>query len=497
MGLTANASGKLIPFPYRNDRRSRVANRPMVVGSVEKSASDTHGLADRAGGFVESADLRPYVRPEGEVARRPTLRVRGLLGLAEPILIAGGRAMADYREAFIGIDVAKLRNAIAIADAGREGEVRFFGEVDASNSGMRHVVQRISAKFDRAHFCYEAGPTGYGLYRLIRSLGHECTVAAPSLIPRKPGDRVKTNRRDAISLARLLRAGELTAVWVPDEGHEAMRDLVRARAAAVETLRVHRQQVSAFMLRHGRVYPRKKGWTMRYLRWLQEQKFDHPAHQIALQEMVEGVRIAKERVERLERVIEEFVPAWSLSAIVQALQTLRGVDLIVAVTFATEVGDVQRFENPRQLMGYLGLVPEERSTGATVRRGGITKAGNGRVRHMLVESAWTYRHPPRIGKMKLYRMEQAPSRVREIAWKAQTRLTARYRALSGRARRPQWCARQSLVNSPASCGPSRERRVQPSRSRRRSQSRMGGGGTSAGEYPSDALWPAMPTPAVR
>ena len=259
--------------------------------------------------------------------------------------------MADYREAFIGIDVAKLRNAIAIADAGRDGEVRFFGEVDASNSGMSHVVQRISAKFDRAHFCYEAGPTGYGLYRLIRSLGHECTVAAPSLIPRKPGDRVKTNRRDAISLARLLRAGELTAVWVPDEGHEAMRDLVRARAAAVETLRVHRQQVSAFMLKHGRVYPRKKGWTMRYLRWLQEQKFDHPAHQIALQEMVEGVRIAKERVERLERVIEEFVPAWSLSAIVQALQTLRGVDLIVAVTFATEVGDVQRFENPASSWG--------------------------------------------------------------------------------------------------------------------------------------------------
>lgn len=162
------------------------------------------------------------------------------------------------------------------------------------------------------------------------------------------------------------------------------------------------------MLKHGRVYPRKKGWTMRYLRWLQEQKFDHPAHQIALQEMVEGVRIANERVERLERVIEEFVPAWSLAPIVQALQTLRGVDLIVAVTFATEVGDMQRFASPRQLMGFLGLVPEERSTGATIRQGGITKAGNGRVRHMLVESAWTYRHPPRIGAKKLYRIEQAP-----------------------------------------------------------------------------------------
>ena len=148
--------------------------------------------------------------------------------------------MADYREAFVGFDVAKLRNAIAIADAGRESEVRFFGEVDASNESMHRVIQRIATRFDRVHFCYEAGTTGYGLYRLIRSPGHDCTVVAPSLIPRKPGDRVKTNRRDALGLARLLRAGELTAVWVPDEGHEAMRDLVRARAAAVETLRVHR-----------------------------------------------------------------------------------------------------------------------------------------------------------------------------------------------------------------------------------------------------------------
>ncbi|MEQ1956655.1 IS110 family transposase [Mesorhizobium sp. CN2-181] len=349
--------------------------------------------------------------------------------------MAGGRAVADYREAFVGIDVAKLRNAIAIADSGREGEVRFFGEVDASDQSMRSVIQRIAGRFDRVHFCYEAGPTGYGLYRLIRSLGHECMVVAPSLIPRKPGDRVKTNRRDALALARLLRAGELTAVWVPDEGHEAMRDLVRARAAAVETLRVHRQHVSAFMLKHGRVYPRKKGWTMRYLRWLQEQPFDHPAHQIALQEMVEAVRVSKERVERLERVIEEFVPAWSLAPIVRALQTLRGVELIVAVTFATEVGDVQRFESPRQLMGYLGLVPGERSTGETVRRGGITKAGNGRVRHMLVESAWTYRHPPRVGAKKLYRLEQASPKVRDIAWKAQTRLTTRYRMLSGRGKK--------------------------------------------------------------
>ena len=173
----------------------------------------------------------------------------------------------------------------------------------------------------------------------------------------------------------------------------------------------------------------------RHLRWLQEQSFDHPAHQIALQEMVEAVRTSKERVERLEAAIEEFLPTWSLAPVVRALQALRGVDLIVAVTFATEIGDIRRFDNPRQLMGYLGLVPSERSTGAAVRRGGITKAGNGRVRHMLVESAWTYRHPPRIGKAKLYRLEAAPPRAREIAWKAQTRLTARYRALTRRGKK--------------------------------------------------------------
>src|SRR5215208_4853933 len=219
----------------------------------------------------------------------------------------GARTMAEAREAFIGIDAAKLRNAVAIADAGRDGEVRFLGEVDASPEGMRRLAARLAAKYDRLHFCYEAGPTGYGLHRLLTGLGHHCTVVAPSLIPRRPGDRVKTNRRDALTLARLLRAGELTPVWVPDEGHEAIRDLVRARAAAVETLRVHKQQVSAFMLKHGRHFPRKKAWGARYLRWLQEQRFEHPAHQIVLQEAVEAVRLAKERVERLERTIEEFV----------------------------------------------------------------------------------------------------------------------------------------------------------------------------------------------
>jgi transposase len=300
---------------------------------------------------------------------------------------------------------------------------------------MRRLVARIAARYDRVHFCYEAGPTGYGLHRLITGLGHDCTVVAPSLVPRKPGDRVKTNRRDAVALARLPRAGELTPVRVPDEGHEAMRDLVRARAAAVEALRVHKQQVAAFLLKHGRHFPRKTPWGARYLRWLQEQKFAHPAHQIVLQEAVEAVRLARERVLRLEGLIEELLPTWSLAPVVNALQALRGVSLVVAVTFVAEIGDLRRFESPRRLMAYLGLVPSERSTGDAVRRGGIAKAGNGRVRHLLVESAWTYRHPPRVGAKKLAQLERVPPKVREIAWKAQSRLTARYRALAARGKR--------------------------------------------------------------
>ena len=218
--------------------------------------------------------------------------------------------------------------------------MHYFGEIDATAESMRRMVKRIVSKRSRVHFCYEAGPTGYGLHRLITELGHECIVVAPSLVPRKPGDRVKTNRRDAVALAKLLRAAELTAVWVPDQAHEAMRDLVRTRAAAVAERRKHRQQISGFMLKHGRIYPRKKGWTMRYLLWLQEQKYDHPAHQIAPREMFDAVRVATERVERLDRAIAEFVPTWSLAPLVAALQALRGVDLIVAATFASEIGDL-------------------------------------------------------------------------------------------------------------------------------------------------------------
>ena len=343
--------------------------------------------------------------------------------------------MAETREAFVGIDAAKLRNAVAVADAGRDGEVRYFGEVDASPDSMRRLAAKLAAKYDRLSFCYEAGPTGYGLYRLLTDLGHACVVVAPSLIPKKPSDRVKTNRRDALTLARLLRAGELTAVWVPDTAHEAMRNLVRARAATVKDVGLKKRQVSAFLLRHSRIFPRKKNWGARYRGWLQTQSFDHVADQIVLQEGIEAVRVAEERLVRIERAIDEFLPSWSLAPLVEALQALRGVDLVTAVTFVVEVGDIRRFESPRQLMGYLGLVPGERSTGESVRRGSITKMGNARMRHLLVESAWTYRHPPRVGAAKLVKLERVSPKVREIAWKAQSRLTARYRALTARGKK--------------------------------------------------------------
>src|ERR1700737_1155321 len=212
--------------------------------------------------------------------------------------------MGDHSEAFVAFDTSKLRNAVAIADSGRAGEVRFLGEIENSGAATAKLVRKLAAKYQRLTFCYEAGPTGYGLHRQIKSLGYECVVVAPSLIPQRPGDKVKTNRRDAISLAKLLRADELTAVWVPDQGHEAMRDLTRARETAVMDLRSKRQQVSAFLLRQGRWYPAgKKTWTNAHMNWLASQKFQQPGRRIVFEEMMFAIRQAQERVERLEQEI--------------------------------------------------------------------------------------------------------------------------------------------------------------------------------------------------
>ncbi len=342
--------------------------------------------------------------------------------------------MSNLSEAFVAFDTSKLRNAVAIADAGRAGEIRFLGEIDNTAAATAKLVKKLAAKYERLTFCYEAGPTGYGLYRQISSLGHECTVAAPSLIPRKPGNRVKTNRRDALSLVKLLRAGELTAVWVPDRHHEAMRDLTRAREAAVMDLRSKRQQVSAFLLRQGLHYPCKNTWSKAHMSWLASQTLEYLEQRLAFEEMMLAVRQAQERLARLEQSIHAAVPDWSLSKAVTALRAMRGIDLISATTFLAEIGDLSRFQTPRELMAYLGLVPSEDSTGDKTKRGPITKAGNRRARRMLVECSWSYQHPPRVGRDKQEKVAAAPSAVREIAWKAQCRLHRRYRALTRRGK---------------------------------------------------------------
>jgi transposase len=331
---------------------------------------------------------------------------------------------------FVGLDVHKATVAVAWAEGERGGEVRAMGSIPHTAPQIAKLAEKLGKGGRRLFFCYEAGPCGYGLHRQLTALGHDCIVVAPSLIPMKAGDRVKTDRRDAVMLAKLHRAGELTAVWVPDSAHEAMRDLVRARATAVQVLGKARQHLQGFLLRHGRIFTGRKGWTFAYRRWLSTVRFDHPAQQIVLQDYIHAVTDAETRVLRLTKQIEELVPQWSMAPVIEAMQAMRGVALIVAVTLVSEVGDFTRFDNPRQLMAYLGLVPSERSSGATVRRGGITKAGNALARRVLIEGAWTYRLPARVSLTLLRRIDHLPKDIRDIAWKAQVRLCARYRRLA-------------------------------------------------------------------
>jgi transposase len=343
--------------------------------------------------------------------------------------------VTDHSELYVAFDTSKPHNAVAIAEGGRGGEIRFLGEIENTEAATTRPVKKLAAKYGRLMFCYEAGPTGYELHRLIESLGHACIVVAPSLIPRKAGDRVKTNRRDALGLVKLLRAGELTAVWVPDARHEAMRDLTRARETAVEDLRSKRQQVMSLLLRLGRRYAGKRTWNKAYMEWLMRQKIEHPEQRIVFEEMLLAARQAQERIARLEEAIRAAVPDWSLAQAVTALMAMRGLDLVSATAFLAEIGDLSRFATPRELMGYLGLVPSEHSTGDKVKRGGITKAGNRRARRILVECSWSYRHPPRVGTNKLAKVAAVSPAVREIAWKAQPRLNARFRVLTRRGKK--------------------------------------------------------------
>jgi len=338
--------------------------------------------------------------------------------------------MGEYSDAFVAFDVSKRKHAVAIADGGRGGEVRFRGEVANSPAAVERLTRKLAGRYGKLHFCYEAGPTGYGLHRQIAALGHACLVVAPALIPKRPGERVKTNRRDAVTLARLHRAGELTGLWVPDAVHEAVRDLVRAREAAADDLRHKRQRLLSFLLRDGRVFSGAGHWTLAHRRWLARQSFEDPAQQIVVQEAIDAIEDALQPLRRREQQLAQIVPSWSMAPVVEAYQAMRGAAVVVAVTFVAEIGDVRRFDTPRQLMSLLGLVPAESSTGQRVRRNGLTLAGNRRARRVLVEAAWTYRYPARIGETLRARLNGLPKAVRDIAWKAQIRWCARYRRLS-------------------------------------------------------------------
>jgi len=333
---------------------------------------------------------------------------------------------------YVGLDVHKDSIVVSLAEAGlrgRRGEVREYGKIANTATAVARLARKLAERGNELKFCYEAGPCGYGIQRQLSGLGHHCDVVAPSLIPRKPGERIKTDRRDANKLAKLHRAGELTPVWVPDPTHEAIRDLVRARLATARDLRRARQQLSSFLLRHGHAYDRTP-WTASHRRWMADLKFSQPMHYLVLEDAIAALEAAQERRKRLEAQIEAALPEWSLAPVVEALQALRGVALVTAATLTAELDDVTRFDNPRQLMAYIGLVPSERSSGGTRRQGGITKAGNSAARRMLIEAAWSYRFPARITREQLRQQEALPKPIRDIAWKAQDRLCRRYRVLA-------------------------------------------------------------------
>tara|TARA_R110002072_G_scaffold274624_1_gene435455 strand:- start:518 stop:1624 length:1107 start_codon:yes stop_codon:yes gene_type:complete len=331
---------------------------------------------------------------------------------------------------FVGLDVHATSIAISFAATGRS-KPRFVGTVGVKPAQLTKALAQLGEPTS-LQVVYEAGPCGYTLARELAEQGYHCEVIAPAKVPRGPGDRVKTDRRDALQLANLARAAALVPVVIPDARDEAIRDLSRAREDAVRARLKARQQMKALMLRHGRRYSGKTSWTAAHERYLAAVTFDHPAQDIAFVEYRQAVAACQARVERLTQALAEQVEGWRMRPVVHALMTLRGLDLVAATTLVAELGDLRRFARPRDLMGYLGLVPSEHSSGTKRRLGSITKSGNGHARRVLVEAAWNYRFPARISRALQVRQEGQPVAVRDIAWRAQLRLCHRYRRLSAR-----------------------------------------------------------------
>jgi transposase len=335
---------------------------------------------------------------------------------------------------YIGMDVHKESIAVAYVSKDHDAEVVYLGTSGTRQCDIDQLVRKLQSKAKHLVFVYEAGPCGYWLYRYLTKKGHACWVVAPSLIPKKAGDRVKTDRRDAVQLARLVRSGDLTPVYVPTVEDEAIRDLSRAREDTIRDLKAAKFRLKAFLLRQDIRYTGRATWGPAHLRWLSEVVCPTPAQQIVFQEYVRAVTEHTERLQRLEQELHDHVQTWRLQPVVEALQALRGVQFIVAVTLVAELGDLTRFENPRQLMKYLGLIPSEYSSGERRRQGPITKAGNTHARRALVEGAWAYRYPAKVSRHIQLRLEQLPKPIQDISWKAQVRLCKRFRRLLARGK---------------------------------------------------------------
>jgi transposase len=335
---------------------------------------------------------------------------------------------------FIGMDIHKDTIVVAVTATGDVGKATPYGTFLNTAAALEKLVTHLrQAGSGPLKFCYEAGPCGYGVHRTLTRLGAECMVVAPSMIPRKSGERQKNDKRDADALAVLHRGGLLTAVWVPDAAHEAMRDLIRTRLAAVRALRAARQQLSTFLLRHERVYPgNRTPWTKAHRGWLADQTFAQPAQRIVLEESIEAVRLSEQRRDRVDGYLRAQIPSWSLFPLVQNLCALRGLDMIAAAGLAAAIGDPSRFATAPHFMAYLGMVPSEHTSGPKRRIGAITKAGDIHARTMLIEAAHSYRYPARIARHKLAAVDAVPEAVRAIAWKAQTRLCQRFRQMTAK-----------------------------------------------------------------